>query len=81
MSGGLACVADRAIRNPLVQVSTAVTYRARRNLDEIRPPATVPPVLQGTDGVAKDRRGFAFVHELVRFLIGLHGGFLKEFVL
>lgn len=61
MLDGLAGVADRAIRDPFVQIGATVTDRAGRDFHKIRPTAAMPPILQGADGVTKDRRRFAFV--------------------
>ena len=82
MLGGLAGVADRSISDPLVQVGPAVPHRARRDLDEVRATAAMPPVLQSPDGVAQDRRGFAFVDEVrmfdVELVCWLHFWFLAR---
>lgn len=74
MLDGLAGVANSAGCDPFFQIRTAVADRARRNFYKVRPTATVPPVLESADRIAKDRRGFAFIYEGAgTWFILLHG--------
>lgn len=63
MLDGLAGVADRARRDPFFKISAAVANRAGRDFYKVWPAPAMPPILQGADGVTKDRRRFAFIDE------------------
>ena len=63
MLDGLAGVANGAGCDPFFQIGTTVADRARRDFYVVRPAATVPPILESAYGIAKDRRGFAFIYE------------------
>lgn len=62
VSDGLRGICYDAILDPLGEIRTAIPDGAAGHFNKERPAASVSPVLQCADGIAKDRRRFAFVH-------------------